>query len=229
MKILKTLGLSVLLLMISVTLYAQDSEERNVGSFDEVKVAQAINCYLKQGSSEKVRVEVEGSIDLDDVVTEVSGSKLSIHLDRGNYRNVHVKVYVTYKSLEGITVSSAADVYSENVIKSSSLELSASSAGSMELDVDVDEMEISASSSGDVEVSGKANYLEADASSAGEIDAFDVEAKSVRAQASSAGSIKVTANEEIRADASSGGSVRYKGNPTKSNTDSSSGGSVRKY
>jgi hypothetical protein len=47
-------------------------------------------------------------------------------------------------------------------------------------------------------------------------------------EASSAGSVKVSASEELDAHASSGGSIRYRGNPDKSVTNSSSGGSVRK-
>ncbi|MDH5381737.1 MAG: DUF2807 domain-containing protein, partial [Cyclobacteriaceae bacterium] len=66
------------------------------------------------------------------------------------------------------------------------------------------------------------------ASSAGEVDAYDLEVNIVEAKASSAGSIKITANQEIYATASSGGSIRYKGSPKKSNTASSSGGWIRK-
>jgi len=229
MKILKTFGMVALLVaLVSISSYAQKSEERNVDSFSEIKVSQAINCYLKEGTSEKVRVEVDG-IDLDEVITEVSGDKLIIRLDKGNFRNIHVKVYVTFKKLEGISVSSAADVYSESIIKSDQLDLSASSAGSMELEVDVNEMSVSASSAADLELKGKSNSLKIGASSAAQVDAYDLAAKSVRADASSGASVKTNALEEIRADASSGADIRYKGNPARSNTDSSSGGSVRKF
>lgn len=229
MKRLQSIALTTLLfLAVSVVTLAQKSEDRNVDSFNEVKVSQAINCYLKQGSTEKVRVEVDG-IDLEDVITEVSSGRLKIHLDKGNYRNAHVKVYVTFKKLEGIAVSSAADIYSESVIKSETLDLSASSAGSMELEVEANELSLTASSAADIEVKGTANRLNAEASSAAEIDAYDVQAKIVRADASSGAEIKLNVLEEIRADASSGASIRYKGNPSNSNTDSSSGGSVRKY
>jgi hypothetical protein len=67
-----------------------------------------------------------------------------------------------------------------------------------------------------------------EASSAGEIDAYDLEAENVDAEASSAGSIKVNVTKNLTAHASSGGGIRYRGNPDKSITDSSSGGSVKK-
>ena len=96
MKILKIIGSTTFFLaLLSTTTFAQNSEERSVDTFNEVKVSQAINCYLKEGTTEKVRVEVDG-IDLDDVITEVSGSRLLIHLERGNFRNVHVKDGLLY-------------------------------------------------------------------------------------------------------------------------------------
>lgn len=229
MKRFKTTILATIVLLMSLSLsFAQDKEERKVSGFNYVKVGQAINVYLKQGNEEKVRVEVDG-IDLEDVMTEVSSGKLKIYLSRGNHRNAHVKVYVSFKTLEGVSASSAADVYSESVIKAVSLFLSASSAGSIDISVESNELEVSASSSGDVEISGTAKSIDATASSAGDIDAFDLKCEKADANASSAGSIKINVTESIRARASSGGSVKYKGNPSNSNTDSSSGGSVRKY
>jgi hypothetical protein len=79
-----------------------------------------------------------------------------------------------------------------------------------------------------VELKGKAKSLTAEASSAGQIDAYDLEAESVTAAASSAGSLKVNVTNNLVAHASSGGNIRYRGNPSKSMTDSSSGGSVKK-
>jgi hypothetical protein len=50
----------------------------------------------------------------------------------------------------------------------------------------------------------------------------------VTVETSSAGSVKVNVADALVANASSGGSIRYRGNPSKSITNSSSGGSVKK-
>ncbi len=217
----------ILVVFVTATANAQDSEERKVSSFEEIRVSEAITVYLKAGADEKVRVEARG-IDLDEVITEVSGSRLKIHLDDGNHRNHAVKVYVTYKQLTGITASSASGVFSDGVIKGNNLDISVSSAADVEVDVDVNDLEVSVSSSGDLQVTGKSKYLTVSASSAGGVDAYDLDASIVKVRASSAGSAKVSASQEIDARASSGASIRYKGSPSKSQTDSSSGGSVRK-
>jgi len=226
---MKRILLLVLGVVITASSYSQKKEERKLSDFEAVTVSNAINLYLKSGNETKAVVEADG-IELDKVITEVSGGKLRISLRKNNsYRNTHVKVYLTYKSLEYISASSAADVYSESVIKSDKLEISASSAASMELDIDVNDLDMQASSAGDIELSGSAGSISGSASSAGDIDAFDLVCKRADVRASSAGGIRINVTEEIEARASSGGSVKYKGNPARSNTDSSSGGSVRKY
>lgn len=219
--------LVVLCAMVVSAARAQDSEVRTLTSFTGVKAAEAIDVYLKKGDKESVKVEVTGT-SVSNVITEVSGSYLKIHMKEGNYRNRTVKVYVTYVSINKISASSASNVFSEGTIKSSSLNVSVSSAASIEISVDAQTLTADASSAGDIVLEGKATSVEMEASSAGDIDAYGLESEGANASASSAGSIKVSVSKELDARASSGGSVRYRGSPGKTNTDSSSGGSVKK-
>lgn len=224
---MKNIVALLLVFAFTVTGFAQQSETRNVGSFSGIKSAEGIDVYLTKGNKESVRVEATG-VKLSDVLTELSGSYLKIHMDDGNYRNKTVKVYVTYVSIDKISVSSASNVFSEGIIKASTMELSASSAGSIEVSIEADRVHLGASSAGDIVVEGKSKSVEIEASSAGDIDAYNLECESAEASVSSAGSVKISVSKEIDARASSGGSIRYRGNPTKSNTNSSSGGSVKK-
>ncbi|HZX74080.1 MAG TPA: head GIN domain-containing protein [Cyclobacteriaceae bacterium] len=207
--------------------FSQQSEVRQVGSFRGVKAGEAIDVYLKKGDKESVKVEVTGTA-LSNVLTEISGSYLRIHMKDGNYHNRNVKVYVTYVALERISASSAANIFSENVIKAGAMEISASSAATVEVSLDAQGLMLDVSSAGDIRLEGKTQKLEVEASSAGSIDAYNLVAENVTATASSAGSIKLTVTKEFQADASSAGSIRYRGTPMKTNTDSSSGGSVKK-
>jgi hypothetical protein len=208
--------------------WAQESETRNIGSFSGVKVTEGIDVYLKKGDKESVRVEVEGT-SLDNIVTEVSGSFLKVHMRDGRYRGkIQAKVYVTYVKVDKLSASSAGSVFSEGTVEANDMEVSASSAGSIEITVNARTINVSASSAGEIELQGKTTSLHIETSSAGQIDAYDLEAQKVSADASSAGSIKLSVVEDLRAHASSGGSIRYHGNPNKSMTNSTSGGSVKK-
>ena len=223
-----------LLLIASVVIvtcgvaWAQESETRNVGPFSGVKVTEGIDVYLKKGDKESVRVEVEGT-SLDNIITEVSGSYLKVHMRDGRYRGkIQAKVYATYVNVDKLSASSAGSIFSEGTIEANDMEISASSAGSIEITVNARSVDVSASSAGEIELQGKTTSLDIETSSAGQIDAYDLEAQKVSAEASSAGSIKLTVVEDLRAHASSGGSIRYHGNPNKSMTNSTSGGSVKK-
>lgn len=224
-QILATLVLSTLVLVA----HGQRSEMREVGSFRGIRVAEGIDVYLKKGSQESVRVEVGGNTELSHIVTEVAGDYLRIHVREGRFRrNVNARVFVTYRDLDKISASSAANVYTEDVLKTRRLEVECASAASVELDLEVDELKVRVSSAGDVELEGKAGKGDFEVSSAGEIDAYDLEVDILSVEASSAGNAKVNVVKELEARASTAGNIRFRGNPTKSRTDSSTGGSVKK-
>jgi hypothetical protein len=223
---MKGIVLSALVLLCFVA-FGQDTETRSVGSFRGVKAQEAIDVYLKKGTKEEVKIEASG-VATSEVLTELSGDYLKIHMKDGRYRNKTVKVYVTYVQLNKVSVSSAATIYHDGVLKTDKLELNASSAGNMEMQIEANTLQAEASSAAEIEITGNAKKAYLDASSAGEIDAFDLLTETVTADASSAGDIKVSVRTELNAEASSGGSIRYRGNPDKSNTHASSGGSVRK-
>jgi len=207
---------------------AQSTEERQLGSFKGIKASEAIDVYLKKGDKESVKVEVNGT-KLSNVITEVAGNTLRIHMQSGNYRDrKNVKVYVTYVSLDKISASSASNVFSTGTIKANQFDINVSSAASVEISLEATSTILSASSAGDIVLQGKSKSLEVESSSAADINCYDFECERVDASASSAGDIKINVTKELDAHASSGGSVRYRGNPSKTNTGSSSGGSVKK-
>ncbi len=219
--------IALTLSLVFLTAFGQESEVRSVGSFSGIKAAEAIDVYLKKGDKESVKVEATGT-DISNVLTEVSGSYLKIHMKDGRYRSRNVKVYVTYVNLTKIHASSASNVFSEGTIRANSLDISTSSAANIEISVNAESVSVEASSAGDVVLEGSAKSIEVEVSSAGEVDAYGLESERARASVSSGGSAKISVSKELNAQASSGGSIRYRGAPAKTNTNSSSGGSVKK-
>lgn len=224
---MKKFGALVVIAFSFFVTVAQQSQTRNVGSFSGVKAMEGVDVFLKKGEKEEVRVEVTGT-SVSNVITEVSGSYLKIHLRDVSGRNVNAKVYVTYVNLNKLSASSAGSIFSDGPLTAGHMEISASSAGSIEVTIEAESADVSSSTAGDVELKGRAQSFKVEASSAGQVDAYDLEANRVTAQASSGGSVKINVRESLEAHASSGGSIRYRGNPDRSNTNSTSGGSVRK-
>lgn len=246
----KTLLTTILGVLVAGFALAQSEETRNLSSFTTISAHEGIDVFIKQGDKEEARV-VSESHDLDEVLTEISGDRLKIHLEGNNHRNINVDVYVTYKSLRAISASSAASLTSDGTIDANGndfdvdvssagdliatienadeLSIDASSAGDAKLKVRANEIEADISSAGDIEVSGTVKKQDIEASSSGDYDGYDLESEEAEASASSGGTVKVNVSKKLDARASSGGSVRYKGNPEYLDANSSSGGSVRKY
>jgi hypothetical protein len=220
--------LSIILLFVATVTYAQQSDTRNLSSFDAIDVSEGIKVILESGNPE-ARVEVTGA-DVEDVVTEVSANTLNIEM-RGdkNYRNVNVTVYVKFERIEEIDVSSAADVVFESKITGSVLDVDISSAGYLRADMEVKALNVDISSSGKTDLSGSADEMEVDISSAGSMDAKELVSQIADVEVTSAGSATINVTKELRAEANSAGKVTYKGNPEKVFADSNSGGKVRKY
>ena len=220
--------LSILLLFVVSSAFAQKTETRKLSSFSSLDAAEGIEVILEKGSPE-ARLEVSGA-DVEDVVTEVSGSTLNIEMrGNNNYRNLDVTVYVKFETIDEVDASSAASVVFKSKLDVSELDLDVSSAAYVQADIDVREVKVDISSSGKVELSGKADELSADISSAANLRASDLVCEEADIDANSAGSAAVHVTGILRAEANSAGKVTYKGDPQKVFADSSSGGKVRKY
>jgi hypothetical protein len=216
-------------LLISSAAYSQSSETRRLDDFNQGSVGESIELVLISGSENSARIEANG-VEVEDVETDVSGGKLDIGMDNGGkwWENTDVKVWLTYKELEGISISSSAKVTNEGVIKAERLVCRASSSGSASLTVDVQSLDSEVSSSGRLSISGYSQAQEVRVSSSGSYNAFELASEVCEAKASSSGNARISVSRELRADASSSGSIRYKGDPEKLITNSSSSGSVRK-
>ena len=58
---MKKLVLTLSGLLLALTIFAQSKETRNLSSFSELSVSEAIKVELVKGSSEKAEVEVTGT------------------------------------------------------------------------------------------------------------------------------------------------------------------------
>ena len=223
----KVLTIIFLVAAMATTGLAQNTETRSLDDFSAISIGEAIKLVLVPGNKNEAKITAD-NVDLDEIETRVFGSKLKIELTGSRYKNIEVEIRLTYKSLEELSVSSAASVWTDGPIKTEDLEISVSSAGDARLDIDVNEVDVSASSSGNLVLKGKTISQRVGVSSAGVYKAYDLACEDAYVRASSAGSARVSASKKIDAKASSAGSIKYKGDPDKVYVNSSSGGSAGK-
>jgi hypothetical protein len=216
-------------LLSSSPLLAQPKIPDNISPFTSLKVSAGVKVFLTQGN--EIKLDVEGSeSDVEDLVIENKGSTLHIYYESmkfWEFKDRNAKVYLTAVTLESISVSSGAEVLGQNQVKSSALEIDASSGSQITLNVNTESLSLDASSGCDVNITGTTSSVSTESSSGSDIDAEGLTAKSGVLRSSSGASTRVTVTSEVDAKASSGASITVFGNPSIRNTDSSSGGSVR--
>lgn len=200
-------------------------KERTVSSFDGIRVSSGIDVYLKQGDNESLAVEADENLH-EYIITEVSGGVLHVYSE-ANIREAKMKrVYVTMKEVRSLKTSSAGDIISESPIKAGDLEIGASSAGDIKIEVYAKDVRVNISSSGDVKLTGDAESMNADLSSAGGLEAYDFKVKEAEINVSSAGDAHVNVSERLVARASSAGDITYQGTPKYVDAHSSSAGGI---
>jgi len=202
-------------------------ESRKVtDEFTAVYASEGLDVFVTQGNTFSINVEADENI-IDLIGTDIRDGRLKVHAIE-NIGRATKKVYVTLPEVTSLHTSSGADLIAQNTIKTTKIELDASSGSDLEIEVDADEVTANTSSGADIKLSGRTNVLYADASSGSDIKARSLMAKRCTADASSGADISINVSESLMADASSGADISYTGDASVQKKKSVSG-SVHKY
>ena len=204
------------------------TEKRVTGDFKGISVGGPFEVELKMGPVTEVVIESDDNI-LPYIETKVRMDILRIDIRNLNsYSDVHLKVYITAPVITDLTASASANLIGKDLlISKGSISINASSASTINAEIDAPDVEAGASSGASVRLSGRTRSYKAHVSSGAHLNTFDLLSEQTRVAASSGGTAHVHASVNLDANASSGASVNYHGaaNVQKS---VSSGGSVER-
>ncbi|MEQ9301292.1 MAG: head GIN domain-containing protein [Cyclobacteriaceae bacterium] len=229
MKTLTTLIIA--LAVISTSAFSQGSEVRALGDFTALQVEGAGSIYLTAGDKSQVEVRLKNdNYELSDIITEVNGNRLRIdYKEKRAFKSApKIDLWITYKSLEEISVSGAGKISTENTIKADRLVLDCDGAESANLELDVNEPVARMSGAGSFNLSGRADRQDLEVSGAGSINAEDLIGQNVIAEVSGVGSLYVHAEERLNATVSGVGKIRYKGDPKVQEINNEGIGSIKR-
>jgi hypothetical protein len=202
-------------------------KERPASYFNGVRASTGIDVYLTQGDKESITVEADENLH-EYILTEIRDNVLRVYTANVSIRDAEMtRVHVTIKDVRSLKTSSAGDIIGKTPLKTGEIELSASSAGDILLELYATGVEVDITSSGNVRLSGEAVSLDASLSSAGDLEALDFKVKEAKVDVSSAGDAKVNVSDKLVARASSAGDITYAGNPKIIDAHSSSAGGIR--
>jgi hypothetical protein len=201
-------------------------KERPASYFDGIRASSGIDVYLSQGDKESITVEADENLH-EYIITEIKDGTLRVYHDNVTIREAErERVYVTLKDIKSLKTSSAGDIIGETPLNGENLEIGASSAGDIRVEVHAREVEVNISSAGDIKLSGEADKLSAELSSAGDLNAGDFKVREADVSVSSAGDANVFVTERLVARSSSAGNITYHGSPKYLDAHSSSAGGI---
>ncbi|MEJ2584542.1 MAG: DUF2807 domain-containing protein [Robiginitalea sp.] len=209
------------------------TEERNVGSYDEVSVSGWFDVELTSGEEGRLTLYGEENL-LEYLETEVKNGRLQIktrpgyNLQSSSWKSGGIRITVPVEDLRAVTMSGSGDIKGKTKLVSDYFEVTMSGSGDMALEIEADQTEVTLSGSGDIDLEGSSVKLEVRVSGSGDVNAYGLSAREVDAVVSGSADIKVTATEYIKARVSGSGDIYYRGNPEKIDTRASGSGDVHK-
>ncbi|MDN5203986.1 head GIN domain-containing protein [Fulvivirgaceae bacterium BMA10] len=188
------------------------SRDYDISGFDELKVSGTYEVFLRRGNEEALTIETDENL-FDYIDVDVSGHQLEID-NLEMLRSRHgIKVYLTYQEISGIYVGGAANIQSEDVLRSKDLDIKMAGAGITDLEIDARNLYVQISGAGLVKLSGKVEHQDLKLSGAGNLDAFELESNDCEISLSGVGAAQVFVNNSLEASVSGIGGVEYAGDP----------------
>ncbi len=196
----------------ALAINAAHAETRNydISGFSTVAASAGIDVEITVGGDYAIRAEGDPQA-LDRLRIELKNDTLEVGRTKGRGlisigKKWRTNVFITMPTLEGVNVSSGADLDADGI--------------------DSAEFSASVSSGADAELSGSCGTLKANASSGADLEAEGLKCTNVVANASSGADLTAFASQSLTADASSGGDITVYGGPQNTDIDKSSGGDV---
>ena len=237
---MKRLFSIVSFLMLSGLAFAQqindpNAEAREAKNFHAIKVSNAFDVFLTQGTEEAVAVSATEDEIKQHIVVGVDGGVLIIRLEaekkfwktwKGNKK---LKAYVSFKTLDKIAASGACDIHLMNTLKSENLVVDFSGASDLEGKLEIDNtLDVELSGASDLKVSGSASQLKARLSGACDFKGYELVTDYCDITASGASGVDITVNKELSARVSGASDINYKGAGLIRDLKSSGASSIKK-
>lgn len=217
---------SSLILLISITLSAQNPLDKKVGDFNEVKVYDLIEVNLIKSSENKVVITGD---NLDDVEIINKDGKLKIRMKLNKiFNGSKTFVAVHYTNLKTIDGNEGAFISSNELIEQDYIELKAQEGARLKIGLDVNRVDVKAVSGGIVETRGKANTQDINLNTGGIYEGKTFETKTTNVTIKAAGEADVNASDTVNAKVRAGGDISIYGNPQTVNEDTALGGRIKR-
>lgn len=216
-------------------LVVQDAhaELRSTESFHSIKVSQAIDVVISQGTEDAVVVSAAEPAYRNRITTEVRDGVLTLSIEPGltfrwNKKNPALKVYVSIRQLRSVEAAGASNVKINGVLRSESLSINLSGASNFKAELLVSTLKVRQSEASTSIFKGRVAHLDVVVTGASDFNGFELASDKSIATASGASDIRLTVNQELKVNSSGASDIQYKGTAVITEFHTSGAGSIRK-
>lgn len=209
------------------------AELRTTESFHSIKVSQAIDVVISQGTEDAVVVSASEPAYRNRITTEVRDGVLTISLEPGlrvswNKKNPALKAYVSVRQLRLVEAAGACNVKVNGVLRSETLHINLSGASNFKAEVLATTLKVRQSGASTSIFKGRIAHLDVLVTGASDFNGFELVSDKSIATASGASDIRITVNQDLKVNSSGASDVQYKGTAVISEFHTSGAGSIRK-
>jgi hypothetical protein len=218
--------LAAVSLSLVLTSFAQDKSETIEGNgkvvtrdvavqpFDALKASGIYELKLSQGANESVKIEADENLQ-EYFTVKNEGSKLVIDMEKLKNKNfkgkAKMRVYVTFKKLKDIDLSTVGNVSTQEQLAFDDLQLKNRSVGNVDLKFTANKLDLKNTSVGNVKLSGKADDAVVRNSGVGSLEAGSFVVQTMNIENTGIGSAEVNAEKTLKVKDNMMGKVKNKG------------------
>ncbi len=207
---MKTSFLSLLFLG-SLSIFAQNSIEKQMGDFTEVKVYDLI--YVNLIPAEENKVVLTGK-DAQDISLSNKDGVLKIRMETSKlFSGSNTSVAVYYKDLAIIDANEGTKINSDHSITRDVLKLKTQEGGEIKVIVEVNELISKAVTGGKIQVNGTAITHDLHINTGGVLKGKDLITETTKVKIKAGGDAEINASELAEINIKAGGDVFVYGNP----------------
>lgn len=204
-----------------------------VKDFEGVSLKGSFDVIVTQGEKEVI-AEGHGNI-IDRLETEVKDGVLQLELEKGNYWDFKLVVFVSTDQLENLKVAGSGDMQVDGFKGLSELEVSVAGSGNLKgkglmeiagecevsvagsgdvnLEVACADLEGNIAGSGTIKIEGRAKKVEVSIAGSGDFEGSGLESKEAEVSISGSGDVQIGVEEELEVSIAGSGDVLYHGSP----------------
>ncbi len=202
---------TALTILITSTAIAQNSLEKTIGEFTELKVFDLIEVRLV--ISDENKIVITGK-NIEDVVVINKNGKLKIRMileERFDGKNTSVTLF--YTTVDILDVNEGATISSVDTIKQYEIDLKAQEGGKINVHLEVKIANIKAVSGGIIKAHGSATKQKVSLNTGGVYEGKNLQTETTTVIIKAAGNAEVNASELVDIKIRAGGNVFVYGDP----------------